>query len=267
MKFSHFFIKRPIFASVLSIFIVVVGVISLYNLPIASFPDVAPPTIFVRAQYPGASAQTVADTVAVPLMQEINGVENMLYMSSACSSDGSVAIQVTFKVGTDIDMAQVQVQNRVQIALPRLPEEVRRLGVDVRKRSPSMTIAVAIYSPDKSLDEVFISNYAYLQIKDVFARLPGVGDVFVYGARDYSMRIWIDPEKAASRNLTASEIVAAIREQNIEVAGGVFGQQPAPPGVPMQLVALVKGRLASEKEFGDIIVKTEAGGKITRLRD
>ncbi|MGC8829975.1 MAG: multidrug efflux RND transporter permease subunit [Verrucomicrobiia bacterium] len=267
MKFSHFFIKRPIFASVLSIFIVIVGVISLYNLPIASFPDVAPPTIFVRAQYPGASAQTVADTVAVPLMQEINGVENMLYMSSACSSDGSVAIQVTFKVGTDIDMAQVQVQNRVQIALPRLPEEVRRLGVDVRKRSPSMTIAVAIYSPDKSLDEVFISNYAYLQIKDVFARLPGVGDVFIYGARDYSMRIWIDPEKAASRNLTASEIVAAIREQNIEVAGGVFGQQPAPPGVPMQLVALVKGRLASEKEFGDIIVKTEAGGKITRLRD
>jgi len=267
MKFSHFFIRRPIFASVLSIFITVVGLISLYRLPIASFPDVAPPTIFVRAQYPGASAQTVADTVAVPLMQEINGVENMLYMSSASGSDGSVAIQVTFKVGTDIDTAQVQVQNRVQIALPRLPEEVRRLGVDVRKRSPSMTIAVAIYSPDKSLDEIFISNYAYLQIRDVLARLPGVGDVFVFGARDYSMRIWIDPEKAAARNLTAGEIVAAIREQNVEVAGGVFGQPPAPQGTPMQLVALVRGRLASEKEFGNIIVKTEAGGKITRLRD
>lgn len=267
MKFSHFFIRRPIFASVLSIFITVVGLIALYNLPIASFPDVAPPTIFVRAQYPGASAETVADTVATPLEQEINGVENMLYMSSACSSDGSVAIQVTFKVGTDIDMAQVKVQNRVQIALPRLPEEVRRLGVDVRKRSPSMTMVVTIFSPDRSLDEIFISNYAYLQIKDVLARLPGVGDVFVFGTRDYSMRIWIDPEKAASRNLTAGEIVAAIREQNIEVAGGVFGQQPAPPGVPMQLVALVKGRLASEKEFGNIIIKTDSDGKITRLRD
>lgn len=267
MKFSHFFIKRPIFASVLSIFITVVGLISLYRLPIASFPDVTPPTVFVKAQYPGASAQTVADTVAVPIMQEINGVENMLYMSSVSSSDGSVAIQVTFKVGTDTDIAQVQVQNRVQIALPKLPEEVRRLGVDVRKRSPSMTIAVGIYSPDKSLDEVFISNYAYLQIKDVLARLPGVGDVLIFGARDYSMRIWIDPEKAASRNLTAGDIVAAIREQNVEVAGGVFGQPPAPRGTPMQLVALVRGRLASEKEFGNIIVKTEADGKITRLRD
>lgn len=267
MKFSHFFIRRPIFASVLSIFITLVGGLALWRLPIASFPEITPPTIFVRAQYPGANAQTVADTVATPLEQEINGVENMLYLSSSCSADGSMAIQVTFKVGTDIDKAQVQVQNRVQSALPRLPEEVRRLGVDVRKRSPNMTMVVCLISPDGTFDDIFLSNYAYLQVKDVLARLPGVGDVFIFGTREYSMRIWLDPAKLAARNLTAGDVVAAIREQNVEVAGGVFGQSPAPKGTPMQLVALVRGRLATEQEFGQIILRTDADGRVLRLRD
>jgi multidrug efflux pump len=267
MNFSLFFIRRPIFAGVLSIFITLVGAIALYELPIASFPDVAPPTVFIRARYPGASATTVGATVATPLEQEINGVEHMLYMSSACTADGSIALQVTFKVGTDIDTAQVQVQNRVAVALPKLPEEVRRLGVEVRKRSPNMTIVVTLVSPQGNLDDIFLSNYAFLQVKDVLARLPGVGDVFVFGTRDYSMRIWLDPDKASARNLTASDIVAAIREQNFEVAGGVFGQPPAPADTQMQLVALVKGRLTTEAEFGDIIVRADPGGRITRLRD
>jgi len=267
MKFSHFFIRRPIFAAVLSIFITLVGGIALYELPIASFPDVAPPTVFIRARYPGASATTVAATVATPLEQEINGVENMLYLSSACTADGSIALQVTFKVGTDINTAQVQVQNRVAVALPKLPEEVRRLGVEVRKRSPNMTMVVTLVSPKGNLDEIFLSNYAYLQVKDVLARLLGVGDVFVFGTRDYSMRIWLDPDKASARNLTAGDIVAAVREQNFEVAGGVFGQPPAPPEMQMQLVALVKGRLTTEEEFSNIIIRSDPDGRLTRLGD
>jgi multidrug efflux pump len=267
MKFSHFFIRRPIFAGVLSIFITLIGLLALWRLPVASFPEVAPPTVLVQARYPGASAETVAATVATPLEQEINGVENMLYMSSASTSDGSVAIEVTFKVGTDVDLAQVHVQNRVAVALPRLPEEVRRLGVAVRKRSPSMTAVVCLVSPNGELDDVFLSNYAYLRVRDVLARLPGVGDVFVFGARDYSMRLWLDPEKMAARNLTAGDVVAAVREQNFEVAGGVFGQPPVAQDVPMQLVAQVKGRLVTEQEFGNIIVRTDSDGRVTRLRD
>ncbi|MDW8309859.1 MAG: efflux RND transporter permease subunit, partial [Verrucomicrobiales bacterium] len=267
MKFSHFFIRRPIFAGVLSIFITLVGLLALWRLPVASFPEVAPPTVFVQARYPGASAETVAATVATPLEQEINGVENMLYMSSASSADGSVAIQVTFKVGTDIDLAQVHVQNRVSVALPKLPEEVRRLGVTVRKRSPSMTAVVSLVSPNGELDDIFLSNYAYLRVRDVLARLPGVGDVFVFGTRDYSMRLWLDPEKMAARNLTAGDVIAAVREQNFEVAGGVFGQPPVAADVPMQLVAQVKGRLVTEEEFRNIIVRTESDGRVTRLRD
>ena len=267
MKFSHFFIRRPIFAGVLSIMIVLLGGIALWELPIASYPEVVPPTIFVMASYPGASADTVAATVATPLEQEINGVENMLYMSSACSSDGSLRIQVTFKTGTDMDQAQVQVQNRVAVALPRLPEEARRLGVMTRKRSPSITMIVHLISPTGKYDDLYLSNYAYLQVKDVLARLPGVGDASIIGARDYSMRIWINPDQASARSLTASEIVAAIREQNIQVAAGTFGQQPQPPGNNFQLVARTQGRLSTPEEFGDIILKTSAAGQITRLRD
>lgn len=267
MKFSHFFIRRPIFAAVLSIFITLVGILALLELPVASFPEVAPPTVFVRARFPGASAETVAATVATPLEQEINGVENMLYMSSACSADGSLVIQVTFKVGTDVDVAQIHVQNRVALALPRLPEEVRRLGIEVRKRSPSLTAVVTLFSPTGELDELFLSNYAYLQVKDVLARLNGVGDVIVFAARDYSMRLWLDPEKLAARNLTVGDVVAAVREQNVEVAGGVLGQPPAPADTQLQLVALVRGRLVTEEEFGNIVLRTDATGRMTRLRD
>ena len=267
MKFSHFFIRRPIFAAVLSILIVLLGGLALFNLPIASYPEVVPPTVFVVASYPGASADTVAATVATPLEQEINGVEHMLYMSSSCSSDGALRLQVTFQTGTDLDAAQVQVQNRVSVALPRLPEEVRRLGVTVRKRSPSVTLLVSLISPDNTYDATYLNNYAYLQVKDVLARLPGVGEASVLGLRDYSMRIWIDPDAAAARDLTASEIVSSIREQNVQVAAGTFGQEPQPPGNLFQVVARTQGRLSTPEEFGDIILKTSSAGQVTRLRD
>jgi multidrug efflux pump len=267
VKFSHFFIRRPIFAAVLSIMIVLVGAIALSKLPIASYPEVVPPTIFIMASYPGASADTVAATVSTPIEQEVNGVENMLYMSSSCSSDGQMRLQVTFKTGTDLDTAQVQVQNRVAVALPRLPEEVRRLGVMVRKRSPSITMIVHLVSPNGKYDDIYLNNYAFLQIKDVLARLPGVGEAMLFGLRDYSMRIWIDPDKASARNLTANDIIAAIREQNVQVAVGTFGQPPQPKGVNFQLVARTQGRLTTEEEFGEIVLKSGADGQITRLRD
>ncbi len=267
MKFAHFFIKRPIFAAVLSILTVLVGLIALFRLPIAQYPEVAPPTVVVSAFYPGASADTVAATVATPIEQEINGVENMLYMSSACSSDGSMRLTVTFKTGTDLDQAQVQVQNRVDVAQPRLPEDVRRLGVVTMKRSPSITAVVHLISPNGKYDELYLGNYAFLQVKDVLARLPGVGRLMVFGARDYSMRIWLDPNKVSARNLTASEVTQAIRDQNVQVAAGVFGQPPQPAGNKFQLTARTQGRLVTEEEFGNIILKSGADGQITRLRD
>ena len=267
MKFSHFFIRRPIFASVLSIFIVLLGVIALFTLPVAQYPEITPPTIFVIATYPGASADTVADTVATPLEEQINGVENMLYMSAQCSSDGAMRLAITFRVGTDPNTAQVLVQNRVDGALPRLPEEVRTLGVITRKRSPTIAMLVSLVSPSGKYDPVYLSNYAYLHVRDVLARLPGVGDSSIFGARDYCMRIWIDPNKASARNLTASDIVAAIRRQNVEVAAGLFGQAPQPPDNLFQLAVRTRGRLTSEEEFRDIVLKADAGGQITRLRD
>ena len=267
MKFSHFFIRRPIFASVLSIMIVLLGVIALFTLPIAQYPEITPPTIFVLANYPGASAETVANTVATPLEEQINGVENMLYMSAQCSSDGQMRLAVTFKVGTDPNVAQVLVQNRVDGALPRMPEEVRALGVITRKRSPTIAMLVSLVSPSGKYDPVYLSNYAYLHVRDVLARLPGVGDSIIFGARDYCMRIWIDPNKASTRSLTASDIVAAIRRQNVEVAAGLFGQAPQPPDNLFQLAVTTKGRLVTTEEFGDIILKAAADGQITRLRD
>ncbi len=267
MKFSHFFIRRPIFASVLSIFIVLVGVIALFTLPIAQYPEITPPTIFVIASYPGASAETVANTVATPLEEQINGVENMLYMSAQCSSDGQMRLAVTFKVGTDPNTAQVLVQNRVDGALPRLPEEVRTLGVITRKRSPTIAMLVSLISPSGKYDPVYLSNYAYLHVRDVLARLPGVGDSVIFGARDYCMRIWIDPNKASARNLTSSDIVSAIRRQNVEVAAGLFGQAPQPPNNLFQLAVMTRGRLSSEGEFGDIVIKAAGEGQITRLKD
>jgi multidrug efflux pump len=267
VKFSHFFIRRPIFASVLSLLIVLLGVIALFTLPIAQYPEITPPTIFVIASYPGASAETVANTVATPLEEQINGVENMLYMSAQCSSDGQMRLAVTFKVGTDPNTAQVLVQNRVDGALPRMPEEVRTLGVITRKRSPSIAMLVSLISPSGKYDPVYLSNYAYLHVRDVLARLPGVGDSAIFGARDYCMRIWIDPNKASARNLTASDIVAAIRRQNVEVAAGLFGQSPQPPDNLFQLAVVTKGRLVTPEEFGDIVLKAQAEGQITRLRD
>ncbi len=267
MKFSHFFIDRPIFASVLSIVILIVGGLALFKLPIAQFPDIVPPTVVVSTAYPGASPQVIADTVASPIEEEVNGVENMLYMSAQCTGDGTMTLTVTFKLGTDIDKAQVLVQNRVAVAEPRLPEEVRRVGVTTAKRSPDITLIVNLISPDGRYDKLYIDNYAYLQVKDALARLPGVGLVTVFGARDYAMRVWLDPEKIASRGLTANDVVTAIREQNVQVAAGIIGQQPMSLGVPFQLAVNAQGRLANEQEFGEIVIKSGADGQITRVRD
>jgi len=267
MSFPHFFISRPVFAAVLSIVIVLVGSISLITLPISQYPEIVPPTIQVTASYPGANAKVVADTVASPIEQEVNGVENMLYMSSQCTNDGQMVLTITFKLGTNLDTAQVLVQNRVAIAEPKLPEDVRRLGVNTRKQSPDLTMVVHLISPDGSYNQLYLSNYAFLQIKDTLTRLYGVGDVKIFGARDYSMRVWLDPEKIASRNMTASDVVNAIREQNVQVAAGVLGLPPAPSGTQFQLTLSTMGRLVDVGQFEDIVIKTGADGQVTRLKD
>jgi HAE1 family hydrophobic/amphiphilic exporter-1 len=267
MKLPHFFIDRPIFATVLSVFVILVGAVAYFSLPVAQYPEIAPPTIEVRASYPGASAEVVADTVATPLEQEINGVENMLYMTSQATADGNLSLTVTFKLGTDLDTAQVLVQNRVAIAQPRLPEDVQRIGVTVRKNSPDMLMVIHLSSPDGSRDQLYISNYATLQVRDVLARLDGVGDVRVFGARDYSMRIWLDPEKIAARNLTAGDVVAALRAQNVQVASGVLDQPPVPHQGAFQLNVETQGRLADPRQFERIIVKNDPDGRVTRVKD
>jgi multidrug efflux pump len=267
MKFSHFFIDRPIFASVLSIVIVIVGLLAVFKLPVAEYPQVVPPTVVVKALYPGANPLVIADTVATPIEQEVNGVEDMLYMSAQCASDGSMSLTVTFKIGTDLDKAQVLVQNRVAVAEPRLPEEVRRLGVTTDKQSPDITLVVNLFSPSGRYDQVYVSNYAFLQVKDVLARLPGVGSIIIFGARDYSMRIWLDPQKLASRDLTADEVVNAIREQNVQVAAGQIGQPPIGHGLSFQYIVNAQGRLTEASQFGDIVIKAGAAGQVTRVRD
>ncbi len=268
MNFSHFFIDRPIFAGVISIVITLVGAIALATLPIAQYPEIAPPTVQVSTNYPGANAKVVAETVATPIEQQVNGVENMLYMSSQSTSDGNMTLTVTFKLGTDLDNAQVLVQNRVAIAEPVLPEEVRRNGVTTKKQSPDITMVVNLVSPDGSLDSLFTSNYAFLQVRDELARLDGVGDIQVFGAREYAMRVWLDPNKVAARNLTAQEVVAAMQEQNVQVAAGILGAPPTPKGASaFQFTVSTQGRLADEKEFADIVIKTGADGAITRVRD
>ena len=268
MNFPHFFIDRPIFAGVISIVITLLGVIALSTLPIAQYPEIAPPTIQVTANYPGANAKVVSETVATPIEQQVNGVENMLYMSSQSTSDGSMVLSITFKLGTNLDTAQVLVQNRVAIALPILPPEVQRIGVTTKKQSPDITMVVHLVSPDGSLDQLFTSNYALLQIRDELARLDGVGDINVFGAREYSMRIWLDPNKIASRNLTAQDVVAAIQEQNVQVAAGIVGAPPVPKdATAFQYTVSTQGRLADETEFGEIVVKTGADGQVTRVRD
>ncbi|HEX4119021.1 MAG TPA: multidrug efflux RND transporter permease subunit [Verrucomicrobiae bacterium] len=267
MKFAHFFIGRPIFASVLSIVIVLVGLLAVVRLPIAEYPPVVPPTVVVKATYPGANPQVIADTVATPIEEEVNGVEDMLYMSAQCASDGSMTLTITFKIGTDLDKAQVLVQNRVAVAEATLPEEVRRLGVTTAKQSPDITLVVNLFSPDGRYDQVYVSNYAFLHVKDALARLPGVGSIIIFGARDYSMRVWLNPEKIAARNLTADDVVNAIREQNVQVAAGQIGQPPIGSGLSFQYILNAEGRLTDAREFGDIVLKSGADGQVTRLRD
>jgi len=267
VNFSKFFVDRPIFAAVISIVIFLGGLIAMGKLPISEYPEVVPPTIVVRAQFPGANPRVLAETVATPLEEQINGVENMLYMSSQATTDGVMTLTVTFRLGTDPDQAQVLVQNRVSQAEPRLPEITRQLGVTTIKSSPDLTMVVHLFSPDDRYDKVYLRNYAVLQVKDVLARLPGVGQVQLFGAGDYSMRVWLDPEKVAARGLTASDVVQAIREQNVQVAAGVVGGPPNDNKVDFQLSVNARGRLVDEQEFGDIIVKTGAQGEVTHLRD
>src|SRR2546427_5844634 len=267
MNFSHFFIRRPIFAGVLSAVVFILGLLAMWRLPISEYPEVVPPTVVVQASYPGANPKTISETVAAPLEQAINGVENSLYMFSQSTADGVMALVVTFKLGTDVDKAQVQVQNRVAQALPKLPEEVRRLGVTTTKQSPDLTMVVHLFSPNDRYDEVYLRNFATLQVKDVLARIPGAGDVEVFGSGDYAMRVWLDPDKIAGRNLTASDIVNAIREQNVQVAAGAIGQQPVSRPVDFELQINARGRLISPEEFGQIIVKTGHNGEKTVLKD
>jgi multidrug efflux pump len=267
MHFSYFFIRRPVFAGVLSTIILIVGLIAMVKLPISEYPEVVPPTVVVQATYPGANPKTIAETVAAPLEQAINGVENSLYMFSQSTPDGVMQLTVTFKLGTDVDKAQVQVQNRVAQALPKLPEEVRALGVTTNKQSPDLTMVVHLTSPSEKYNEIYLRNYATLQVKDVLARIPGAGSVQVFGSGDYAMRLWLDPDKVASRGLTASDIVAAVREQNVQVAAGGVGQQPVSRPIAMEFLVNAKGRLVTEEEFENIIVKTGQNGEKTLLKD
>jgi hydrophobe/amphiphile efflux-1 (HAE1) family protein len=267
MRLSHFFIDRPRFATVLSIVITLLGLGALAILPVAQYPEIVPPTVQITTSYPGASAETVANTVATPIEQEVNGVENMLYMSSQSTGDGKLTITVTFRIGTDLNVAQMLTQNRVEDALPRLPDDVQRLGVQVRKSTPDILLAVHLMSPNRSRSELYLSNYATLHVKDMLARLPGVGDVQLFGGRDYAMRIWLDPDKIAARNLDASEVLAAIQAQNVQVSAGILNQPPIATHEAFQLNVQTLGRLSTPEQFADILIKSDAQGRVTRLRD
>ena len=267
MRLSHIFIQRPIFAAVIAVVITIVGALAYFGLPVSQYPEVVPPTVTVSTTYPGASAETIADTVASPLEQEINGVDNMLYLSSQATSDGKLAITATFKLGTDLDQAQVLVQNRVAIAEPRLPEEVRRQGVVTRKTSPDFILVANLISPDNSLDRFYMSNYALTQMKDRLARIDGVGEVRIFGTRDYAMRIWIDPGRAAARNMTAGEIVDALRAQNVQVSAGAIGKPPEAGGSAFEINVETEGRLSTPEQFANVVIKADAAGHLTRLKD
>ncbi|HSZ95277.1 MAG TPA: multidrug efflux RND transporter permease subunit [Bradyrhizobium sp.] len=264
---THAFIDRPIFATVLSVFVTLIGLGALAILPIAQYPEIVPPTVQITTVYPGASAETVSRTVSTPLEQEINGVENMLYINSQSTGDGKLTLTVTFRIGTDLNIAQMLTQNRVQDALPRLPEDVQRLGVQVRKATPNILLAVHLYSPDSSRDILYISNYATLHVKDVLARLPGVGDVQIFGGRDYAMRIWLDPDKVAAHNLKASEVLAALQAQNVQVSAGILNQPPVASKQAYQINVQTLGRLSTPDQFASIVLKSDDQGRVTRLRD
>ncbi|HLT92689.1 MAG TPA: multidrug efflux RND transporter permease subunit [Woeseiaceae bacterium] len=267
MNFSQFFVQRPIFAAVLSMIIFISGALALRLLPISEYPEVVPPTVVVTATYPGANPEVIAQTVASPLEQAVNGVEDMLYMSSMATSDGVMTLTITFALGTDLDRAQQQVQNRVQQTLPKLPAEVQQIGVVTEKSSPNLTMVVHLVSPDERYDTLYLSNYATLRVRDELARLPGVGNAQVFGAGEYAMRVWLDPEKVAALNLTATDVVNAIREQNVQVAAGKLGSPPSPSAAQFQLLIDTKGRLETPEEFADIIVKAGPRGEIVRLGD
>jgi HAE1 family hydrophobic/amphiphilic exporter-1 len=267
MKFSHFFIDRPIFAMVISIVVVIVGGLAYVGLPTAQYPEIAPPTVVVSAQYPGANAQTVAETVATPIEQQVNGVENMLYMTSQSTSDGRLTLTITFKPGTDVQTAQVLVQNRIAIALPTLPDQVRALGVVTDKASPDLLMVAHLVSPRHTRDQLYLSNYALLQVQDRLARLEGVGQVQMFGARDFSMRVWLDPDHLASMGLTPGDVVAVLRAENVQVAGGALGEQPVANPSAFETKLNLQGRLRTPEEFANVIVKNGADGRLTRLKD
>ena len=264
---SRFFIDRPIFAAVLSIVITLAGAISVFTLPLAQFPRITPPTVQVSCNYPGASAKEVADSVAAPIEQQVNGVEGIMYMSSQCANDGSYSLTVTFQQGIDVDMAQVLVQNRVNLAIPLLPEVIRQTGVTTRKQSPDILMGLAVYSPDARYDQLYLSNFALMQLKDELARVPGVGNVFLFGQRDYSMRIWVDPARLSSRGLSATDVVRAVREQNAQVAVGAVGQEPMLAGQPSQITLSTLGRLVDVEQFENIVLKSGREGRLTQIKD
>ncbi len=265
--FSRFFIDRPIFAAVLSIVITLAGGIAVWTLPIAQYPQITPPSIIVSCNYPGADAKVLAESVAAPIEQQVNGVEDMLYMSSQCTNDGSYSLTVTFKPGVNLNFAQVLVQNRVNLAIPALPDVVKQTGVTTRKRSPDILLIVSVYSPDGSRDNLYLSNYATIHLKDELARVDGVGDVNLFGQQDYAMRVWVNPDQLASRGLTAADVVAALREQNQQVASGQVGQPPESAGQPYQITLSTLGRLSEPAQFADIVLRSSPDGRIVRLRD
>src|SRR5712691_8595583 len=270
---ARFFIDRPVLAWVISLVIVLLGSIAAALLPIAEYPEISPPTVQVTARYPGANARVVADAVAAPIEQQVVGVEGMLYMSSQSNTDGSYTLDVTFALGTDVNMAQVLVQNRVAIAEPTLPDVVRAIGVTVKKQSPDILLAIGLYSETNPVtgrpyyDQLYMSNYATIQLKDALARVEGTGDVIIFGQQDYSMRVWLDPDKLQSRNLTAGDVIKVLREQNVQVAAGQIGQPPVPQGQDFQYTLSTLGRLVEAEQFADIILRTGTDGEVTYLKD
>src|SRR3984893_16812540 len=267
MNISSFFIDRPIFASVISILILTAGLVAMPLLPIRQYPEIGPATVVISGTYPGASPKTIAETVITPLEQQINGVENAIYTNSSATPDGNFAITVTFKLGTNLDIAQVQTQNRVSQAEPRLPDVVRQIGLITQKRSPDLTMVVFLRSEDGRYDSLYLRNYAVIQVRDVLARLPGMGDVRVFGSGDYAMRLWLDPAKISSRGMTVDDVLNAVKEQNTQVAAGQIGGQPALPGTEFEYIVNAQGRLQTEAQFSNIIIKSGAVGDVVYLRD